>query len=212
MIEILGTKRMLRLGALLGVNLLLALILYAYLLPDSKKVDMQMRSLQNQVFEVESDIEKMQIDLQTLKDQEADFDKLKNGGFFQYQSRRDAQNLIEEIQKESSVITSSASIDPGKIVENDEAAKAGRGILVSPMKVSIDAYDDLDIYKYLELLQEKFPGKLSIERIEVSRLVDLSSTILRGIAGGENIPLVSAEVFLTWRTMVDEKGDTGAEE
>ncbi len=202
MMDLLGIKRLVQLGVLIAVNALLAMVVYGHLMPKEKQMQFQTRSLQNQVFEVESDIEKLRADTATLQAQQEDFKKLEDAGFFELQSRRDAQDMIENIQAASSVVTSTASIDPGTISPNKEAAKAGYGLLVSPMKVTIDAYDDLDVYKYLFLMKREFPGDLSFEKIEITRVTDLDNTVLRGIAGGENIPLVSADVNLIWRTMV----------
>ena len=209
MIDLLGFKRLLKLAVLVAVNIVLASMVYGHLIPQEKQVEIQTRSLQNQIFEVESDIEKLRADAEILQAQQADFKQLEEEGFFLFQSRREAQDLIENIQAASRVITSTASIEPGSIVENKEAAKAGYGILVSPVKVNIDAYDDLDIYNYLFLMSREFPGHLAVDNITITRVADLDNTVLRGIAGGENIPLVSAEVNLLWRTMVKDTASSG---
>ena len=127
MMDLLGTKRLAQLGVLIAVNALLAMMVYGHLMPKEKQMQFQTRSLQNQVFEVESDIEKLRADTATLQAQQEDFKKLEDVGFFELQSRRDAQDMIENIQAASSVVTSTASIDPGRISPNKEAAKAGYG-------------------------------------------------------------------------------------
>ena len=62
----------------------------------------------------------------------------------------------------------------------------------------------MNIFHYLFLAENYFPGHLSVEKISLKREADVTGTVLRAIANGKNPSLVGAQVELMWRTMIPE--------
>lgn len=202
MIDLLGMRRLFFILLLLGLNGLLAAIVYGYLEPGQFTAEQDVNSVRNQIFELQSDIDKMRVEFEQLEEQQLAFEELVESGFFEFQGRREAQDLFEEIQQRANIIKAVANISAGKLEKNNLASKAEHELLVSPVELKISAYDDIDIYKYLYLLRESFPGHISIDKLLLRRSADLDAIVLRGIAGGEDVSLIDSEIDFTWRTMV----------
>lgn len=202
MINIIGAKRIVVLLALVGLNVALSAFLYLYAVPENESTTNQIQTLRSKTISVQSDIDRMQMEFEQLGQQQDKFDSLKASGFFDLQDRGVAKDLMKSIQEESNVISAVANIKAGYIDENAEADKAGHFILVSPVDIQIKAFDDADIYRYLEIAQHKFPGLLTIEHLDINRIKDVNAPILRAIAAGANPELLEARIELFWTTMV----------
>lgn len=202
MIRVLGTKRIIVLFTLIAINCALAAFVFMYAQPELKTSERTLRSLKSKESQTRSDITNLQMEFDQLEDQQAEFDTLKNDGFFSNQSRRDAQEIFLKAEKESGVLEATVSVKPGEVVEDEDAKKAEYVILESEVNVVLKGIDDRDVYVYLDNLQDNFQGHLSVEKVTMRRLANVSETILRAIAGGQKPPLVEARISLLWRTMV----------
>jgi len=212
MIAVLGIKRVMILVGLLVLNGLFAAGVYVYLTPEIQKKERELRGLRGQVSNLRSDIDRMQVEFEQLEEQKEEFEKLAKDGFFKDQSRRKAEQMFNQIQKASGVSKAIASIKSGVIEDNPEAKKAEHKILKSPVEIRLEAFDDVNVLQYLFLVENYFPGHVSIENIYLERTADVTGTVLRAIASGQNPPLVNAKINLVWRTMIPEanvinKGD-----
>lgn len=204
MIEIIGFKRAIILAALIVTNIALAALLYAYMIPQDTTLTRKYSVLKRQVTSAQSDLDRMQIEFEQLEEQQDLFDALKEDGFFTTQVRSDAKTLFADIRRDSRVISAVANVRPGIVEDNTEARKVKYKILTSLIKVEIKAFDDADIYHYLELAEKRFPGHLSLDSITLRRSRDIDATLLRSIASGSSPELVSATVHLSWRTLIPE--------
>jgi hypothetical protein len=205
MIRVLGTRRILTIAVLIALNMALAAIVYLYLIPQKMAGEKELRGLRGNISTVQSDISRMQVEFDQLEEQQARFDKLRDHGFFSTQGRREAELVFQRIQQESGVVSAVANILAGTVEENAEARKSDHQMLVSPVNIHIEAMDDVDVFRYIYLVQQFFPGHVSIERLTLERKAEITGTILRAIATGNNPQLVSADVVLMWRTMIPDK-------
>ena len=205
MIKVLGFQRIVILAALLALNALLGYAAYMLFMPQTETKNRELRGVRGQVSTLRADIDGLLIEFEQLDEQRAEFERLKAAGFFDGQSRRKAQLILEKIQERSGVVSAVASIAAGEFEESEEAAKADHQILSSPIAVRVEAVNDLDVFRYIYLIKEFFPGHVSVENINLNREADISGTVLRGIASGKNPVLVSAELSLLWRTMIPQE-------
>ena len=204
MIDILGIQRILMLAVLVAVNAVLAAGVYMYLIPENVAKQREKNSIQGQVSTVRADIDRMQVEFEQLEEQRAEFEALDADSFFKNQSRREAELVFNSAQKRSGVSKAVAKIEAGKIEDNEEAQKAEHKVLRSPMSVELQAMDDISVLHYIHLIEQEFPGHVSVENIEIKRQGDVNKTILNAIGSGKNPPLVSANVDMVWRTMIPE--------
>lgn len=210
MIRVLGAKRILTIVALLALNALLGAAVYLYLLPEKIGRQRELSSVRGQISTVQTDIGRMQIEFDQLAIQQAGFDNLKKRGFFGAQGRREAEKLLQRIQQEAGVVSAVANIQPGSVEDNEEAQKAEHKILVSPLKIQISAVDDVDVFRYLYLVDKFFPGHVTIDKITLERKANINNTVLRAIATGGKPQLVTADIEGRWRTMIPQKDIIGA--
>jgi hypothetical protein len=204
MMNVLGPQRVLILTALALVNILFAAGGYFYLAPEESAKEQELRQMQNGIAELQTDIERLQVEFGQLEQQQSKYSLLKARGFFSSQDRRQAEKILETIQKKAGVVAAVASIQPGVVEDNEQAQKTGYKILRSPVSVKIDALDDVDVFRYLYLIEKHFPGHVSFTRMNIERKSDVTGTILRSIAAGNNPPLVEAQLNMVWRTMIPE--------
>ena len=202
MIKVLGTQRIIVLLVLLGINAVLALAVYTHFIPQKTVKERELRSVRSQSSTLRNDIADLQIEFEQLDEQREEFARLKRNGFFDGQSRRKAELIFQKIQERSGVISAVASVSAGTLEENEQAKKADHQILKSPINIRIEALNDLDVFRYLYLVNEFFPGHVTTKRIDFERSADINGTVLRAIANGQTPPLVSANLQLIWRTMV----------
>lgn len=210
MIRVLGTKRVLVLVMLIAFNAALAASVYLYLSPAVEKKEREMRALKGQISSKQGDISRMQVEFDKLAEQQNRFEQLKGKGFFFNQDRRQAEIVLENIQKQAGVISARAEMQAGVIEENEEAKKAEYNLLKSQGRIHIEALDAVDIYRYLYFISYYFPGHVTFKDIAMERKSDVTGPILRAIASGSNPPLVQADVELIWRTMIPKSEVIGA--
>lgn len=204
MIGVLGIKRVIVLATLVALNALLAASAYLYLTPEIVKKEREERSIRGEVGKLRSDIDRMQVEFEQLEEQKAEFEKLAADGFLREQNRRQAELVFGQIQRKSGVNKAVASVDVGVIEDNEEAQKAGHKILSSPMVVNIQAVDDINVYNYIHLIENYFPGYVTIEDVFIERKSNVTGAVLQSIASGQNPPLVEANVKMVWKTLISE--------
>ncbi len=204
MIRVLGAKRIFLLFILISLNVVFAAAVYGYMMPERLKSDTELRNLRSQISTVETDISRLQIEFDQLEEQQEQFKALEKDGFFRSQGRRAAEDLLLRIQEDSRVISAVVSIAPGKIEGHHEAEKAAHKLLVSQIEVKIEAMDDIEVYRYLYLLEKTFPGHVKVDDIDLKRVQNVNAAVLRSIATGESPALVEANIKLSWRTMIPE--------
>lgn len=204
MIQVIGIKRIIILFILISVNAALAAGVYLYAMPEEEMSERRLRTLRSQVNVVQFDIDRMQVEFEQLDQQQDRFDTLKAKGLFSAQGRSEAKVFLSVIQDKSKVISAVVSVKPGFVQDNAEAKKANHKVLMSPIEIKLEAFDDASVYRYIELAKRSFPGHLSLDGIEINRTRDVSSPVLRAIASGTNPVLVSAEILMSWRTIIPE--------
>lgn len=202
MIEALGKKRVMFLGVLILLNALLGALVFLYLMPEVETSDRTLRSVNGQFSSLRSDFDSLMLDFQELEKQQYEYEELKQRGFFGLQGRRPAAALLESIDKESKIISTKVAIGSGGITENEEAAKADYVLLESPVSLSIESIDDVDVFSYINLLNHAFPGHISIDEMVMKRTLDVSGGVLRAIAAGQKPRVVNTRLEMTWRTMI----------
>ncbi len=204
MIKILGPKRVFILLILLILNAGLAGAAYYLLMPEKTAKEKQLRTLRGQVSTLNRDIANIQVEFEQLETQREEFGKLKADGFFLDQDRRQAEKVLNLIQERSKVSKAQVSIGGGTLEENEDAKKAKHKILKSPISIRIEAMSDVDVFRYVFLMEKYFPGHIGVKTVKLERGAEVNGTVLRAISGGQNVPLVIAEIEMTWRTMIPE--------
>lgn len=202
MIKVLGMKRVLVLVILASLNIAMGASVYGYLIPQTFQKETDLANLRGQVSVKRDDIDKIRVDMKKLMEQQTRFQALEKRGFFGSQDRRAAELVFEDIQKKAGVISAVANVSSAQVVDDPEAAKAEYKLLKSPVKVEIESLNTVGVYRYIYLLQQYFPGQISIADITLKRNMEISGATLQNIENGENPAMVRADIDMIWHTMI----------
>ena len=207
MIAVLGIKRVLGLGVLVLLVAALAGAHYMVLLPHQEKVERELRGLKGEISTRRAEAQRLKDEFEKLDEVKFKYNELLRFGFFGDQDRVFARNQFNELQKQSNVISSRYEIKPVREEENRRLKEAGHKLLKSEIKLDVEAYDDIDIYNFVHLLNYGFPGRVAISNVDIRRIRDVTVPLLQGIGSGSSLPVVKAEIDLNWYTAVPDKVD-----
>ncbi len=204
MIEVIGLKRLIILVSLLLFNAALAASTYLYVIPESTDAEMKLKNVEKRVSRARNDLGKMQVEFDILEKQQDRFDALKKSGYFSTQVRSDAKELFKKIRGKSGVVSAVVNLGRGLTSDSFGVQKVKYKVLTSVIEVEIQAFDDADIYKYIALLKNEFPGDVTIDGLTINRARDINSAVLRAIASGGSPVLVSASLTASWSSLIPE--------
>ncbi len=202
MIGLIGTKRLTMLAALVAANAALGGAAYAYLAPQNMKLDRELKTATAQVASKRSEAQRLRDEIQTIQEEKEKFELLESAGFLEDQDRLDARKTMEAVQSYARVLSARYNIDPGVIQEIDETNQAPQVLLNSPIKVDVDALDDVDVYNFLYLMENAFPGHVAVKSIALERKLDLNEVTLRQIGSGIPTVMMAGEIVFDWKTML----------
>jgi hypothetical protein len=179
-------------------------------IPQKTAKEAELAKIKNEFQTVSTDLSNIQVEFRLLEEQRGNFEKLEKRQFFDRQDRFRAQQLLEVIQDRSRVLSAKTSISNGNLINHPEALKAEHKILSSPLDIEIAAMDDTDIFRYLWLLENKFPGYIDIQSFSLERLETVNRELLQSITAGETPVIVNAKISANWKTMIpiSETSDT----
>lgn len=204
MIKILGTRRLIIIAVLAGLNVFFAAVVYSFMIPGNVSLQAQLNDVSGQVTASRAETERMRTEFDTIQRQKAQFEQLQATDFFTVQDRVQARDRFEAMQKFSRVLQAGYDIKAAVVEKTDELTEAGQVMLVTPVDVSVDAVDDLDFYQFVYLIENGFPGFAGINRIEVQRIRDLDDVSLREIGSGVPTTLIQGKISFTWKTIVPQ--------
>lgn len=209
MMSVIGYKRVLLILILIGFNALLAAGLYLYIAPLKQDTERQLSALKGEISARRGEIAQLQDDFTRLEAQRVRFEELRSLGFFNSQDRVIAREKFDEMQGISRVLSAKYVVEAADIETNAELEKAEHVVLGSPVKVEIDALDDIDIFRFIYLLETSFPGHAGIESIDLKRGARVNEAVLRQIGSGQPVVLVSGTVDFVWRSAVPKDSVQG---
>lgn len=211
MIAVLGIKRVFIIAVLAGLSAFFAVVHYQYLVPQKASVERELSRLRSDTADKQQKASEIRANIDRFSEQKQEFENLQALGFFDTQDRIKARESVHAVQKMSGVLSAqytigSVQINSGdnKKPEEEEAAEAGYKILTSEIEVHLTALDDLDIYRFIYLMNYGFPGHVTIKDLSISRTAEVSQPILRAIGSNKYETMVEALLKLDWRVMTPE--------
>lgn len=190
---ILGQKRIKLLASLMAGFIFLSFYHFVVLQPENIAMGEDLNRVRQDIISMEGQIRKLRADYLTFNRQKDGFDRMKAQGFLEGQNRLVAQKSFDRLKEKSGLLDIDFEIGPMEVLEGGFEKDVTYRLLKSGVKVSLKAKDDESLYRFLSLLDEDFPGLVSVEDIHIRR-------------GGESDPfLVSADMNGDWQTIVPEE-------
>lgn len=205
MLLILGRNRVTLLAVLAVLNIVSAYAVYQYIGPMRVTSDSELSKAKNALEAKRAEIKKLKEEYALLQNQLEYFKDLEARGFFNDQNRVAAQESFEKLRTISGVLRARYNIAAGELIEDPRAVDANYVVLKSPIVVDLDSIDDIDVYSFLKLIQDRFPGKVDIASMEITKSNEISAETLKKIGEGTPVPLVTSKFEFEWTTMADRK-------
>lgn len=178
---------------------------YMILLPHKESVERELRNLKSTIQTRRSETEQLRKEFAELDRVKFRYNQLLNYGFLSDQNRIFARAKINELKDTSGVIAARYEIKPVEKEENRKIEEAGHQLLKSEIVFTIDAFDDVDVYKFIYLLNHGFPGQISIDSIDIKRVRDVTVPLLQSIGTGARTPLVEGRVVAHWYSISENE-------
>ena len=170
-----------------------------------EEADRNLSSAKSKLEGKRAEIQKLKEEYALLQSNLKEFKNLEARGFFNDQGRVEAQKSFEKLRSVSGVLKAKYDIASGEIVEDTRASDAGYVVLKSPITVELDSLDDVDVYSFLKLIEEKFPGRVDVVSMYIKRKEAISPVLLRRIGTGEPVTVVTSKLEFVWRTMTSRE-------
>ncbi len=200
-----GKSRLFIVFVLFVLNVFMAGVVTQFFMPETTR-------LSREVSKTERDLRKTKADVRTFKEkyQEIEAEKEKynaliKNGFFGGQDRARVRDLFDSLQDVSHVFRATYTVSPALFEKNENIRKAGHVILNSPVTVRVDAIDDIDIYRFIHLIEDRFPGHTEIRNIRIVKDREVTQSVLRAIGNNTPVRLVGADISFNWRTVIPEE-------
>ena len=204
MIDVVGHKRILFIGLLLALNILLAAGTYYYLAPKTVQTERQLNNTKAQAGGKRSEIQVLRDEFKLLQQRIQKFRQLELSGFFETQNRLNAVEKVDAFREKVGLLKAKIDVKPGEIKDEPRLNQIGYAYLESPISFELEALDDLEIYMFMKMVEDRFNGKTVLESFEIEKIADITATNLGTIADGVPTPLVKGSVSYKWITLPEE--------
>lgn len=208
MIKLIGIKRLFLLSLLIMILAILGAFYSLWMEPARQEAEGQLNRLDREIRTLRNDILNVKEEIETTERNTPYFEQLEELGFFQRQDRFQAERLIQDIRAQSGVQSANFSIEPLVDIDDNRAARAGHRLIMSHVRISnINAYTDLEIYRFLYLINNRFPGHTRLSRFQLERSGDITPSSLAQLSeDADTAGFVRGSAEFQWLTMLEEDG------
>ncbi|MCB9973343.1 MAG: hypothetical protein H6863_05365 [Rhodospirillales bacterium] len=203
-IEHVSKKKVLVIVLCAAFAILCALYAELYAKPGLVKSEKTLKSTTKELNETKANNLKIEDELIYMREKREDFRSLELAGFFTKQQRDVIQKTVDEAMRVSGIMGGGFRVSPPSCFVNADLKDSNYVLIGSPVVVNVDAYEDLSVYKFLDLFVRTLPGYVVLEDLQVRRMRNVTRTLLQEIGTGQKIPVMSSGIKLTWYTVVNK--------
>lgn len=209
MIKLLGFRRTLILGILLGLNVVFLAVYYLWATPQIGVHEMQLNGLRNEIGTLQTNIQNTKTDLQLLRENLPFYDELLRRGFYQDQDRFTMSRSLDEVKTAARIQGFSFSVGDIREIPNNDTAAAGKRLLHSRVELKgISSLMDVNFFDLLSTIEQDYPVHVRIHSYKIAR-DPLTEEKLRRLTEGA-VSTVNAEIVFDWFSMGGLAQEQGA--
>lgn len=198
MIKLLGFRRTLTLGLLLGINAILLATYFLWAQPQASDLEGQIAGLRAQLAGLQTNIQNTKSDMKMLQENLPVFDELKRRGFMQEQDRFVLSRAMEDIKTKAGIRGFSFSVGDIDVIDNPDAMAANKRLLHSRVTINnVSSLLDVNFFDLMELIETDYPVQARINSFSIGRSAELKSEDLDKLKNGP-LSLVTAELTFDW--------------
>lgn len=203
-LQYVSKKKIIFITVLFVLAVLSATYAELYAKPNLLKDDKALKRTTKELNETKEQNLKVEDELIYMRQKKEDFRLLERAGFFEKQNREIIQKSVDDAMRASGITGGGFRVSPPACMVNDDFRDSNFVLLASPVTVTIEAYEDLSVYKFVDLFVQTLPGYVVMESIEVVRTRDVTRNLLQEIGAGNKVALMTSRVLLTWYTVVSK--------
>lgn len=211
-LDLIGIKRTVILAILLGANIGLYGFSQVLFAPQMEKSTKELSKIKRQSSRYQKDLNAIKNDFDALGGQQEIFNNLTEKKFFgdvSVPTQLDAMDLISQQTGVDALV---------KISAPREMTLSGMDrvdwvMVKREVVIDIKAFDDVDIYRYLDRVERELPGYLKVKDVTIRRNADYSADMLREIIRGKFPDIVTASLSYDWYLMkaTNSQGNAAAQ-
>jgi len=211
MLNALGTKRIIFVVLLVALNVGAGLG-YKYMSDTIAVKERQLNGIKRKVRDRFNEVKKVREQFATLRGQVSDYVRLEKNNFFEEQDRDVLRDIFFEAQKKSQVLRAKYDVSPYATKSSPHITQPSLKWVNSNVKLSIEALDDIDVFSFIEILEDEFPGYVQFQSVNIKRNAELDTETLKKIGAGTPVSLIQADVNFLWHSVPETKKDDTVEE
>lgn len=209
MIKLLGFKRTLILGILLGVNALFGVMYLLWASPQTETLNTQLMGLRSEISRLQTNIQNTKADMQMLKENLPTYDLLLKAGFMQEQDRFVMSRALEDIKANAHVQGFSFSVGDIREITNADAELAGKRLLHSRIDVSaISSPLDINVFDMLRLIENAYPAHARIHSFKISRAGQITQDTINRMTEAP-VSMISSQLTFDWFSLGEMPQNAG---
>lgn len=201
----LGRKRLVTLTLLGGFVLILGGYNFLSLAPSAVQMQRNLNTSRGQLSTTGEDLRRIEEEMDGFEERHARYETLKQAGFFGTQDRVMARQRFEAVRQQSGVLRARYEIKPADVRQDELATEIGQVILSSRLVMHVEALDDRDVYKFIQGVMDELPGAVTIDKINLERVEEITPTMLTDIREDRAPALVTADIEANWQTLTPKE-------
>ena len=206
MIDILGKKRLITLGILIVANAVVGYGWYEGVRSAITDLEKKESGLQRTISQRRADLLRMQDEWSNITNQIAKFRDVEDSGLLDEPNLAVSSEIIDGHVTDAGILSATVDYGQASKVQSRQADQIGYVVLSKPITVRIDdAFDDNDVFDFVNRVQERFPGRINFSKLHIQRGQDFSVGTLQEITNGKPVGLIKGEYSFEWKSMVDKE-------
>jgi hypothetical protein len=203
--KLIGIKRLIILAALLGVNVVIAMLYFLWVDPMVGDAQSKLSAVNGQISSLQGNIRSVKSNLAEFKRNLPKYEAFKSSGFMGEQDRFKASHVLDDLRVKAGLGGFSFNINDVEEISNQEASAAKMKIIRSKIDVKDFSFLlDNNFYGFLDLLHQQFPEEAIFRQFEIVRKDPLDAAALQKISVGQAPQLLTASASFSWITIVPQ--------
>ncbi len=229
--ETIGLRTFGTLTTMLALTLVVSALCFLFVLPQTAAQQAALQTARQVVDGKRTEIRILRQEYADLQTYMGDFKSLEKRGFFKEQNRIVARRALDQAISAADLIDVDYEIRPARVLSEvqvdrmgtapvapgpvPQAAQApnmtaggqpapsnGYALIESEITMTINTYDDVQIYNFIKRLTDTFQGRMVLKSLELEPTGELTQANYLKIGNGEAVSLVQGRVTLLWYSMV----------
>lgn len=201
MIKRIGFKRLFIIGSLVGLIVGLAFFSYSIAEPQRKENIRDRSSADSRKTALQKELEIMREDMVVFQDRKLEYQRLIRTGFVTHAGVERLRQYLDVFKNKSGILTATYDIKAPMQEPMSDVIDEKYPFMRHSVSVTLTAFDDIDIYRFIYYINYALPGISSITGITVDRTAAVTENLLLQVEEGALPSTVRARIDFDWKVI-----------